>query len=112
MRTLCTVLEAVQPAGIGATWSNRSVRVYAVGLRAKNGDRLLAAWLQERATDSGCAERTSLTVEAGDAVRAIAFDVLNGTEQALRIVRRDGGITIPDLVIRDWPIVIRLCRGG
>ncbi len=102
-------LEPMTAAGVAGTLG---VRVYTVGLRAKNGDRLLAAWLQERATDDGCAERTALTVEAGDAVRATAFDVLNGTEQALRIVRREGRITIPDLVIRDWPIVIRLCRGG
>jgi len=45
-----------------------------------------------------------------DAVRrgATGFDVLNGTEQRLKVARVDGKMALKGMLIEDYPVVLRL----
>ena len=44
--------------------------------------------------------------------KVIAIDVLSGFEQELACKHKDGGVVVPNLFVRDYPLLIKLVRAA
>lgn len=108
MRTLSTILDDVTPAQIDAEFSNKEKSFETVGLRSGNGDLLLAIWIPGRADDDSPGIATDVTFPDTQFQQAIGIDILNGGEQVLQLSKNEGKSILKGVLIRDYPIVIKL----
>lgn len=82
-----------------------TVRSYAFAL--PNGDRLVALWTNGIAVEKDIGIKTTLTFHGLSASKVIGIDVLNGFEQELITEIKNGNLLIHDLLVRDYPLIIR-----
>ncbi len=76
--------------------------------RYPNGDRILAVWTDGIARDADPGVPGTITIPGLNAGSVIGIDVLYGFEQELIFETSGGGTVIRDLLIKDYPILIRL----
>ena len=76
-----------------------------------NGDRAVAIWLAIEGRDDSPGITTDLHIPVLNAVKVTAVDTLNGTELELKFTPQSYSLTIPDLRIRDYPILLRINPG-
>lgn len=104
LRNLCTLLDSAVPISIDVQFSNSTKEVDMDAFRLPNGDSLLAIWLSGEPVDLSPTMITDANIASNPFSSATAINVLNGTEQPLQIV----GHKIPQLVIQDYPVFLRL----
>lgn len=75
-----------------------------------NGDTLLAVWDDGAAVDIDGGDPSVLTIQDYSGWKATGIDVLNGFQQELITNNENGKLVIRDLLIKDYPIIIRLSK--
>ena len=108
LRTLSTILENVTPTQIDAEFSNREKSFETVGLKSENGDLLLAVWIPGRGSDDFPDITTDIIFSHTQFQQATGIDVLNGSEQVLQSSKSEGKSILKGMLIKDYPIVIKL----
>ena len=73
---------------------------------------MIAAWIPGRTGDGVVEEKTDLTLPGVTADDAWVIDVLNGTEQKLIARRSSEGLVFKNILIKDYPTLIRLGRAA
>jgi hypothetical protein len=106
MRNLATALEDLQPARFDFRVEGGPQGLERFALE-RPGERVVALWQPGRAADLCAGAPVDLVVEGGFR-RAIGYDPLNGVEQALELESRAGTVCIRGLLVKDYPILIRL----
>jgi len=108
VRNLCTVMaghEAIDmPVEIAIDYSPAAYCAF----RYPNGDRMLAVWTDGVAQDEDPGVPATITFPGLTAETVTGIDVLHGFEQEL-VFETDGNDTvIRDLLVKDYPILIKL----
>ena len=83
-----------------------NMRQYAFSL--PNGEKLVAMWTNGEAVEDDPGASATLTFPNTSAEKVIGIDVLHGFEQELIIETMDGNLVIRDLLVKDYPIILRL----
>jgi hypothetical protein len=83
-----------------------NIRSYSFSL--PNGDRLVALWTDGVAVEDDPGVAATLIVEGLAAQKVMGIDVLNGFEQQLVTSIEDGNLVIRNLLVKDYPIILRL----
>lgn len=73
-----------------------------------NGDKLFALWIDGEAVDNYPGINTTVTLPSFSAQRVVGIDVLNGFEQELITSTEDGNLVIENLLVKDYPVILRL----
>ena len=73
-----------------------------------NGEKLVALWMNGKAVKDDPGESATLKLESISVSSVIAVDVLNDLEQELITETKSGDLVIRDLLVRDYPIILRL----
>lgn len=84
----------------------KNIKSYAFSL--SNGDRLIALWTDGVAVDDDPGIDATLTIPRLSAQKVVGIDVLHGFEQELVIDTEDGDIVIQNLLVKDYPVILRL----
>jgi len=111
VRNLSTLMVGWKPENLFAIDSEES-NIKHYGFTSTNGDRLLAIWVDNAAVDDYPGLNATLTIENMSAQNVIGIDVLNGFQQELIVEEEDGNLIIPDLLIKDFPIIIKFINVG
>lgn len=106
---LATLMAGAQAAPLSFEISSPS-SVVSSTFTLPNGDRLVAVWNHVHIADEDTAIVTSLTFPGLSAKKVVGIDVLNGFEQELVTGYENGNLVIRNLLIRDYPIIIRLSK--
>jgi hypothetical protein len=104
LRTLCTVLESASPASLPVEFSNKTTEFDVDAFRLTKARALVGVWIPGRVADESPRITTDINFPGLKFARATGIDVLNGTEQPLRTA----GSALPDIIVKDYPIFIRL----
>ena len=72
------------------------------------GDHLVALWTDGAAVDYDPGIRTTITIPGLADHTVTGIDVLHGFEQPIIASQENGDLVIPDLLVRDYPILLRL----
>jgi PKD repeat protein len=108
VRNLCDTLAGAEPADTALSIASEITvtRQYAFSL--PNGDRLVALWTNGIALDydPGITATVTLTGFADHTVAGI--DAFYGFEQPILTHEEDGDLIIRDLLVRDYPIILRV----
>jgi hypothetical protein len=105
-RNLGTMLDGLEPGTLEYAIEPAPKRLEAFALKSADGPAL-AVWLGGRAQDH-CVG-TAVDVRLKEPFRkATAFDPINGGSQELRITQAAEASILKGILLRDWPLVIRL----
>jgi hypothetical protein len=72
------------------------------------GDHLLALWSDGVAVDEDPGITVTLTLPGFWDERVTGVDVLHGFEQPIIASAEDGALLVEDLLVRDYPLILRL----
>jgi hypothetical protein len=110
LRTLATVLDETAPAKLKVEWLNKAHKIESCGFRCADDSLMLAAWLPGKSVDKHPGVTTDLAIAAPKCGKAIGIDILNGFEQQLQFREENGRIIVRGLVLRDYPLMLRLAK--
>ena len=106
-RTLCTVMDGAKPAEVKVVLGNQT-RFDHYGFMLPDGDLMVALWLPGDAVDDHPGETTDVSLPGVRAKRVVGIDTLNGYRQDLEFDREDDTTVVTGLVIRDYPLLLRV----
>ena len=110
MRNLCTVMAGASPDSLAVEIESAVTNIARYGFTLPNGDTLFALWNDDAAVDNDPGVRTTLTFSDLSASKVIAIDVLYGYEQELIAETGNGNLVIRNLLVKDYPFILRLIR--
>lgn len=109
-RTLCALMDSVKPMDLDfALVADREVDVEKHAFQCPDGDLLLAMWILDVGADDYPAVEATLSV-AATAAEVVGYELLNGQEQPLDFTHAGETLEINRLLIRDYPLLIRLSK--
>ena len=108
IQNLCTLMAGAKPANIPIEIQSETTNIITYSFYLPNGDRLIALWTDGVAADDDPGTRADLTVPDLISDKLIGIDVLYGFEQQLITNTVDGDLIIRGLLIKDYPIILRL----
>ena len=108
IRALATVMAGVQqPANLPVTIESDATNIRYYGFSLSNGDKLFAVWTDGAAVDDDPGVSATITFPGSSAQSVIGIDVFNGFEQELITENENGNLIIRDLLVKDYPIILR-----
>jgi hypothetical protein len=109
IHNLADRLAGAEPTGILlslVTSEDANVRYYSFIL--PDGDKLVALWTNDEAVENDPGISATLTIESISAQNVIGIDVFHGFEQELDTETENGNLVIRNLLVKDYPIIIKL----
>ena len=105
-RNLATMLDGLEPGELEYSIDRAPPNLEAFALKAPDG-RALAIWLGGRAKDR--CEGVPVDVHLkGPWRKAVGYDPMNGVCQELSVTQSGDAALLKGILVRDWPLVIRL----
>jgi hypothetical protein len=108
IRALATVMAGAQPVDLPVVIESEASNIKYYGFTLSNGDRLFAVWTDGAAVDYDPGVSATLTFPGSSAQSVTGIDVLEGFEQELIAETENGDLVIRNLVVKDYPIIVRL----
>jgi hypothetical protein len=105
---LNTLMNNARSAAISATITSEATNIASYGFSLPNGDWLFALWTDGVAEDHDPGVPTTITFPGLAGHMATGVDVLHGFEQPVIASEEDGNLVIHDLLVKDYPILLRL----
>lgn len=107
-RYLSTIMAGARPESLPIQVQSTATNIMSYTFTMPNGDHLIALWTDGAAVDDDPGVNTTLSFPDSLAQRVIGIDILHGFEQQL-VPEQDGtGLVIRDLLVKDYPIILRL----
>lgn len=107
IRNLSTVMAGNKPISLPVTIQSEATNIKSYGFTLPNGDNLFALWNDDVAVDYDPGIPASLVFPGRAGQKAIAIEVLNGYEQQLTTDAEGEGLVIRNLLVQDYPIILR-----
>jgi len=104
---LSTVMAGVKPVYFPLEIQS-SADIVSYTFTYSNGDRMVALWTNGVAVDNDPGVGAHLILPGYTAHDAVGIDILNGFEQELLVETAGGDTVVSHLLVRDYPILIRL----
>lgn len=108
IRALSTVLAGAQAAALPVHVTSEAADIQHYGFTLPNGERLLAIWTDGRATDGDVSIPATITFAGRASAEVTGIDVLHGVEQTLRRTGQGSDLVLQDVLLRDYPLILRL----
>jgi hypothetical protein len=110
VRNISTIMAGAKSINLSVEVESDVPTIKTYSFSLPNGDRLVALWTNGVAVDDDPGSASTITIPGLSNWNAIGMDVLNGFEQKLIASNDNGDLIIRDLMIKDYPIVIRLSK--
>jgi hypothetical protein len=108
VRNLGIVLDGAVPEALDVRIQTDAGDVLSYGFALPDGDRMLALWTNGVAVDDDRGVPATLTFSGDEATEAIGINVLEGFQQELITTHRGADLVIDGLLLKDYPIFVRL----
>ncbi|MCL2664805.1 MAG: discoidin domain-containing protein [Defluviitaleaceae bacterium] len=107
-RNAATALDGCSRAffKIKTSVSNNKTDVISFPLEHSDGSLMVALWLDVPIADETVTEEICLEIEGQASSEAVAYDLMNGTEQRLAYYLKNGTTAIKGLIVKDYPILV------
>jgi len=107
IQNLCTVMAGTESADIPIEIQSEAANIASYSFSLPNGDRLLALWTDGVAVEEDPGVPATLTLPGLSAQKVVGIDVLHCFEQQMITSMEDGNVVIHDLLVKDYPIILR-----
>jgi parallel beta-helix repeat protein len=110
IRNLSTVMDEAEPYDLPFEIQSEATKIKSYVFSSSNDDYLLAFWTDVGAVDNDPGVPATLTIPNFYAEKVTGIDVLHGFEQELITSTENGNLVIRDLLVKDYPLILRLSR--
>jgi len=106
---LYTILAGTEPVNLAVEIESGATNIVSYGFTHPNGETLLALWTNGAAVDYNPGVIATLTFPGVSASRVTSIDVIDqaGFEQELIVETENGNHVIRNLIVKDYPIILR-----
>ena len=108
VQNLCTIMAGAEPTILPMKIQSDVTNMRNCSFSMSNGDTLIALWTDGVAVEEDPGVKASITLPSFAAQDVIGIDTLNSLQQPIMASNEDGNLTIQNLVVRDYPLIIRL----
>jgi parallel beta-helix repeat protein len=108
VQNLSTVMAGAKPDDVAVKIQSEAPNIVSYTFALPNGDHLIALWTDGIAGDDDPDVNVMLTFPTSFAQKVIGVDVLHGFEQELITETENGNMVIRNLLVKDYPIMLRL----
>jgi len=108
VQNLCTIMAGALPTTLSIEIRSEATNIRSYSFSLTNGDKLVALWTDGVVVDDDPGVEATLTFSGFSAQKVVGIDVLNGFEQELIANSEDGNLVINNLLVKDYPIMLRL----
>jgi hypothetical protein len=109
-QNLCTIMAGAQPATLPVQIQSTVTNTVSYTFSLPNDHYLVALWTDGVAMEYDPGITTTLTLPGLSDQRVMGIDVLHGFEQRVIASEEDGNLVIRDLLVKDYPIMLRVSR--
>ena len=110
LRTMATLTDGVSPRGYAAEVRELDAPYETCRLVQADGARLFGVWQTQRAEDLCTPKPARIVFPDFVAKKVVGIDTLNGVEQDLEFRVTSKGTVIKNLLVPDYPILLRVSR--
>jgi hypothetical protein len=107
-QNVCTVMAGAKPASLSVEVESEAGNVKSYAFSLPNSDKLLALWTDGAAVDNDPGIEATLTIPGLSTQKVVGIDVLNGFEQELKTSTENGNTVIHNLMVKDYPVILRI----
>lgn len=111
VRNLCTLMPDTEPADMPIQIQSTAANIVSYTFSSPGGDYLVGLWTDGIAVENDPGIEATLTITGFTASKAIGVDVLYGLEQELVTETENGSLVLRNLIIKDYPLLIRFTGG-
>jgi hypothetical protein len=108
IKNLGTLLAGAKPSNQSIEVKSTVTNVESASFSQPNGDTLVALWTDGIAVDEDPGVKADLTLRSFTAEDVIGIDLLNSVEQPLLMSSGYGDVSVQNLIVRDYPLILRL----
>jgi hypothetical protein len=108
VRNMATVMAGTRPDSLVVDIESAAMNITSYGFSLPDGDKLFALWTDGVAIDDDPGVSATLTFPGLSPTEVTSIDVLDGYEQELIAETGNGSLVIRDLLVKDYPIFVRL----
>jgi len=101
-------MAGASPITVPVEIESEATNIASYGFSLPNGETLFALWNDDAAVDDDPGVSTTLSFPNISATNVVAIDVLHGYEQEMIVEIENGSLVIRNLLITDYPIILRL----
>jgi hypothetical protein len=107
-QNLCTVMAGATPVDLAIDVKNSDPTTLSYAFSLDEGGYLIGLWTNGIAAEYDPGVESTLTVPGVLADSVVAVDSLYGFEQELNFETQNGNLVIRNLLVKDYPIIIRV----
>ncbi|MFZ5908865.1 MAG: hypothetical protein ACOYYU_02480 [Chloroflexota bacterium] len=107
---LCTLMVGAKPESLPVEIQTQAGNIRKYGFSLPDGDRLIMIWSDDVATLEYPGTVSVITIPGFSNWSATGINVLHGFEQELITNTKNGDLIIRGIMIKDYPIIIRLSK--
>jgi len=108
IQNLTTSLAGAAPVELSLEIESEEPLLTNFDFALSNGDLLVAIWSDGIAVEDDPGVPATLTLPGLAAQEVVGIDVLHGFEQRMIANVEDGNLVIPNLLVKDYPIILRI----
>jgi len=101
-------MAGAKPISFPIEIQSEATNIKSYSFSLSNGDKLVALWTDGVAVEDDPGITTTLILPGFSDQRVTGIDVLHGFQQQMITDMEDGDLVIRDLLVKDYPIILRL----
>lgn len=105
---LCTLMAGAKPSSVTMEVESAAINIKAYSFSLPDGSQLISLWTDGVAVDEDPGIEATVTIHNVSVKKVTGIDVLNGFEQPLKINIDGTTLVILGLLIKDYPLFLRL----
>jgi hypothetical protein len=106
------LMAGVEPAELVVEIESTVDNIMSYSFSTLEGDRLLAVWTNGIAVDNDPGVEATITIPDFSTREVVCIDLLNNLEQELIFEMADGNLMVSNLVVKDYPLIIKFSNAS
>lgn len=107
---LCTLMAGAKVENLPVEIQSHAANIKNYYFSLPNGDRLIVLYSDGVAVEENIGVASIITIPDFSNWNATGIDVLNGFEQKLITRNENGDLIVRDILIKDYPVIVRLSK--
>ena len=108
LRGMATIMAGATPTNLQVQIQSQATNIEYYTFSLSNGDKLIALWTDGTAVDDDSGVSADLIINDISSEEVIGIDVLESYQQSITTSNENGNLVINDLIVRDYPLVIKI----
>ena len=110
VQNLCNIMAGANPISVPIEIESQATNIKSHGFSLPDGNKLLALWTDGVAVDDDPGVEATITIPQVSVKKVTGIDILYGFEQELMSGIENGNLIIRNLLVKDYPIILRLAN--